>query len=145
MGLGLTLESQIFFVSPKFGFKRLLFPFKTWWIFVNIYPWWVCASCRVHKGTGLDDNNRNLESFPIHCNVHDNPLIEPGEMQYYAKIEGTDRFTNHDSLSWSQRDLHPWVNSILDANNIPSLKSVSYTPHPKPINTPQCNCSLTQT
>lgn len=102
-------------------------------------PLRVRASCRVHKGTGLDDNNRNLKSFPIHCNVHDNPLIEPGEMQYYAKIEGTDRFTNHDS---NLKGIHPWVNSIFAANNIPSLKSVSYTPRPKPINTPQCNCSL---
>ena len=98
------------------------------------------SQCRVHKGTGLDDNNRNLKSFPIHCNVHDNPLIEPGEMQYYAKIEGTDRFTNHDS---NLKGIHPWVNSIFAANNIPSLKSVSYTPRPKPINKPQCNCSRT--
>ena len=43
----------------------------------------------------LDSNNRNLESFSIHCDGHDNPLIELGEMQYYAKIEGTDSFTNH--------------------------------------------------
>ena len=101
-------------------------------------PLLVRASCRGHKGTGLDDNNRNLESFPIHCNVHDNPLIEPGEMQYYAKIEGTDRFTNHDS---NLNRIHPWVNSILDANNIPSLKSIFYATCQKPINVPQCSCS----
>ena len=55
-------------------------------------PLLVWARCRGHKGTGLDDNNQNHESFSIDCNVHDNPLIEPGEMQYYAKIEGTDRY-----------------------------------------------------
>ena len=86
----------------------------------------------------LDSNNRNLESFSIHCDGHDNPLIELGEMQYYAKIEGTDRFTNHDS---NLNRIHPWVNSILDANNIPSLKSIFYATCQKPINVPQCSCS----
>lgn len=50
-----------------------------------------------YKGTVLDSNNRNLKSSSIHFNVHDNPLIEPGEMQYYAKIEGTDRSSTHPS------------------------------------------------
>ena len=50
-----------------------------------------------YKGTMLDGNNRNLKSSSIHCNAHDNPLIEPGEMQYYAKIEGTDRSSTHPS------------------------------------------------
>ena len=50
-----------------------------------------------YKGSVLDSNNRNLESSSIHFNARDNPLIETGEMQYYAKIEGTDRSSNHPS------------------------------------------------
>lgn len=83
------------------------------------WPLLVRARCRGHKGTGLDDNNQNHESFSIDCNVHDNPLIEPGEMQYYAKIEGTDRFTNHDS---NLKRIHPWVNSILTLTTSHHLK-----------------------